>query len=85
MITDAPEPANPHAVGNVGAMLATHLMAFLLRKGVLKPQDVQGIFQETHARYTSIPAGPIPTTEWERQTSALLALLQQDVLKFGSE
>jgi hypothetical protein len=84
-IQDMPERADPHAVGNVGAMLVTHLMVHLMRKGVLGPQDVRAIFQETRGRYTSIPVGPIPADDWDKQTNAILTLLEGDVSNFASQ
>lgn len=84
-IQDAPHSANPHIVGNVGAMLATHLMAFLLRKGSLTVEDVAEIFQETRERYTSIQVPPDQTGEWGREANAILTLLEGDVVQFASQ
>lgn len=85
MVMDAPEQANPLAIGNVGAMLVTHLIAQLVRKGILTQQDVEAIFQETQGRYTSVPVGLSAGDEWGKQTSDILALLEGDVIQFSSE
>ncbi len=83
-ILDVPEHADPMTVGNVGAMLVTHLIAKLLQKGVLAQADVQAIFQDTRKGYTKIPAPLTLATDWARQADMVLTLLEQDVVKFSA-
>ena len=84
-ISEMPQPANPTAVTNVGLMPTAHLMAVLLREGRLTVADVEEIFREARTRYTNTPAGQAPTDDWARQTSALLALVYGDVVKYGAK
>lgn len=80
---DSPYFADPAAVGNVGLLLCAHLMAHLLRKKLLTIQDVGAIFQETRVRYTTLPQAQVPGDDWEKQTTAILSLIHNDVLQFG--
>jgi hypothetical protein len=78
-----PRPASPAAIGNVGLMLTTHFMALLLKKGLLSVDDIAAIIRETRTRCTSTPEGQDPSDDWERQTTATLSLIREDVLLFG--
>lgn len=84
-IMDAPEPADPHVVGNVGAVLTTQLIAFLLRKGKLTSQDVGEIFQDTRTRYTNTLGVPPSPEGWEEYSNATLTALHKDALRWGSQ
>jgi hypothetical protein len=81
--SDFPRAADPAAVGNVALMLTTHLMAFLLKHGRLNQQEVAEIFRDTRMRYTTLPVTQIPEDGWGQQTTAILALAHNDVLRFG--
>jgi hypothetical protein len=84
-MSDDPYRADPAAVANVAAMLLTHLISDLLKRGTLTHPQVAAIFRDTRKRYTTRQAGQFQEEEWDRQTTAILSHIHSDVLHFADE
>lgn len=70
------------ATANVALVLATHLMATLLKHGKIAPKEMDEIFQSARSRYAKPLAAP-PLQDWLTQTQAILAMAHNDVLQFS--
>ena len=71
----------PEAMASASLTLTGQLLAFLTRRGRLSKAEVAEIFGAAKAAHKMGGQVDQPSPDWEAQTSAVLQLIQNDVIR----
>lgn len=71
----------PQAMAGASLAVTAQLLAFLVRRGRLSKAEVAEIFGATRASFKMGGQVSAPTDDWEAQASAVLQLIQNDVIR----